>query len=80
MIKKVLLKLIRIYQRTLSLDHGYLGKIFPNTRNCKFTPSCSEYTYESINKYGVLKGGILGFKRILRCNPWTKAGQYDPVP
>ncbi len=78
--KRVILWIIKGYQKTLSLDHGILGKIFPNLRGCKFTPTCSEYTYESIDKYGVFKGGAMGFKRVVRCNPWADAGQYDPVP
>lgn len=78
--KSIELKLIRIYQRTLSLDHGYLGKIYPNTRACKFTPTCSEYGYESIQRFGVFKGNYLALKRVLRCNPWSTPGQYDPVP
>lgn len=78
--KQILLFLIRIYQKTLSLDHGYLGKVFPNTRYCKFLPTCSEYSYEAIDKYGVLKGGAMAVKRIVKCNPWTEPGKYDPVP
>ena len=78
--KKFLLWIIKIYQKTLSLDHGYLGKLFPDRRNCKFTPTCSEYMYKSINKFGVFRGGWLGFKRLIKCNPWTEPGQYDPVP
>jgi putative membrane protein insertion efficiency factor len=77
--KTLILKIIKIYQHTLSLDHGALGKIFPNTRGCKFTPTCSEYTYQSIEKYGVIKGSRMGLKRVIRCNPWAQAGQYDPV-
>jgi hypothetical protein len=57
-----------------------MGKIFPNTRYCKFTPTCSEYGYGAIEKYGVFKGGWLFVKRFVRCNPWTEAGRYDPVP
>ena len=78
--KQVVLFLIRIYQQTLSYDHGLMGKVFPSTRNCKFTPSCSEYGYEAIDKYGVIKGGNLAVKRILRCTPRALPGQYDPVP
>jgi len=78
--KRVILWIIRIYQKTLSLDHGILGKIFSNLRGCKFTPTCSEYTYESIVKYGVFKGAVMGTKRVVRCNPWAQPGQYDPVP
>ena len=46
---------------------------------CRFYPSCSEYTYEAIEKYGALKGVALGAYRLLRCNPFCKGG-YDPVP
>jgi len=78
--KKVVLFLIKIYQKTLSYDHGLLGKIFPNTRHCNFLPTCSEYTYQTVNKYGVLRGTKLGVKRILRCNSKTLPGTYDPIP
>lgn len=71
--KKTLLKLIKIYQKTLSFDHGPLKKFYPYGY-CKFKPTCSQYTYEAVNKYGVVKGSALGFWRILRCNPWNKGG------
>ena len=64
------LMLIRFYKAVLS---PYMG------RNCRFTPTCSTYTYEAIEKYGILKGGWLGLRRILRCHPWGGSG-YDPVP
>ena len=47
--------------------------------SCRFTPTCSQYAIEAIEKYGVLKGGLLAAWRILRCNPFSKGG-YDPVP
>lgn len=80
MIKRIFLKMIRAYQKTLSYDHGIMGRIYPNTRFCKFTPTCSEYGYKAIEKYGVLKGSFMALNRILRCNPWAKPGKYDPVP
>lgn len=46
---------------------------------CRFTPTCSEYTYEAVEKYGVGKGLWLGLKRIIRCHPWSRGG-YEPVP
>ncbi|HNX76122.1 MAG TPA: membrane protein insertion efficiency factor YidD [Candidatus Rifleibacterium sp.] len=63
------LKLIRIYQRFLS---PLIGDV------CRFTPSCSRYTYQAIEKYGLLKGGIMGAWRICRCNPFCRGGD-DPV-
>lgn len=70
MLKRLALLLIRLYQRTLS-------RVLPPS--CRFTPSCSVYTYEAIDKYGFLKGGWLGAKRISRCHPLNPGG-YDPVP
>jgi putative membrane protein insertion efficiency factor len=66
----VALGLIRIYQHTLS--HVFGG-------SCRFYPSCSQYTYEAIERYGPLRGSWLGLRRILRCHPFTRGG-YDPVP
>lgn len=79
MVRKLVLILIKIYQKTLSYDHGMLGKIFPNVRYCRFTPSCSMYTYEAIEKYGVRKGIYMGMHRLARCNIHTPMGTYDPV-
>ena len=69
--------LIRVYQRTLSLDHGPLKILFPYGF-CKFHPSCSEYSAQAIDKHGVIKGTAMGSWRIIRCNPWSKGGE-DPV-
>jgi putative membrane protein insertion efficiency factor len=60
------IKLINLYQKTLSPDHGLLAK--PNG-HCPFYPTCSEYTKQSILKFGVLRGTILGIRRILKCYP-----------
>lgn len=68
--KRILIKLIRIYQKYLS----------PLKRTCcPYTPTCSNYGLEAIEKYGALKGGFMAVWRILRCNPFSKGG-YDPVP
>ena len=62
--------LIKIYQLLIS-------PLFPSS--CRYTPTCSHYTMEALKKYGLLKGGWLGIKRISRCHPWGGSG-YDPVP
>ena len=46
----------------------------------RYIPTCSQYAIEAIEKYGAIKGGWLAFKRICRCNPFSKRGPYDPVP
>ncbi len=77
MLKRVVLGFIRLYQKTLSFDHGIVGKVF-GERFCRFYPSCSEYTYQAVLKYGVVRGGFKGVRRVLRCHPWNDGG-YDPL-
>lgn len=69
-VKKVMIMLIRFYQRALSPYKRF---------HCIYIPTCSQYAIEAIEKYGPLKGGFLSIKRILRCHPFAKGG-YDPVP
>lgn len=69
--------LIRLYQKSFSPDHGVPKILFPYGY-CKFSPSCSMYTYEAVAKYGVIRGGLKGLWRILRCNPWNKGGEDLP--
>ena len=68
--KKIALWLIRFYQMTWS-------QVFPPS--CRYLPTCSQYTYEAIQKYGFFKGGWMGAKRIARCHPFHEGG-YGPVP
>lgn len=75
--KSIVLGLIRLYQKTLSFDHGIIGKIF-GERFCRFYPTCSEYSYQAIERYGILRGSWIGCKRIIRCHPWNDGG-YDPL-
>ena len=70
MFKKLAILGVKFYQLAIR-------PLLPNA--CRYTPSCSEYSLEAINKYGAFKGGWLGLKRILRCHPWGGHG-YDPVP
>ena len=70
--EKILLFLIKIYKKTLSPILHMVGI------NCKYYPTCSEYTKQAILKYGCFKGICLGIKRIMKCNPFSKGG-YDPL-
>lgn len=70
--KKILIKLIDFYKKYIS------SWLESKNIHCKFYPTCSEYTKQAIEKYGAFKGLILGFCRILRCNPFSKGG-YDPL-
>ncbi len=76
--KSLILYDIRLYQRTLSFDTGLLRIFSFGIPTCRFTPRCSEYTYQAITKYGILHGIKLGLKRILRCHPGSPGG-LDPV-
>jgi len=69
--KYVGMGLIRFYQVTFSV-------LLPSS--CRFTPSCSQYGYEAINRYGLFKGGWMTAKRIGRCHPFYHGNLYDPVP
>lgn len=68
--KKILLSVIRFYQKCIS-------PLFPPA--CKYHPTCSQYGYEAVERFGIFKGSALALWRFLRCNPFSKGG-YDPVP
>ncbi|MEP6571246.1 MAG: membrane protein insertion efficiency factor YidD [Gemmatimonadota bacterium] len=68
--RRLLAGLIRLYQLTIS-------PVLPPS--CRFTPSCSQYSLEAVLRHGVLKGGWLGARRLLRCHPFHPGG-FDPVP
>ena len=68
--KRICIWLIRGYQR-------FISPLTPPT--CRFTPTCSAYAIEAIERFGALKGGFLALRRLLRCHPWGGSG-YDPVP
>ncbi|MCI6012686.1 MAG: membrane protein insertion efficiency factor YidD [Firmicutes bacterium] len=67
--KKILIGMVRFYQICIS-------PLFPPT--CRFTPTCSVYFIQAVEKYGAIKGTYLGIKRILKCHPWHEGG-YDPL-
>lgn len=66
--KKILIKIIKIYQKITKYRR----------RVCKYYPTCSQYTIQALEKYGIIKGSLLALYRLLRCNPFSKGG-YDPV-
>lgn len=66
---KVLIFMIRLYQR-------FISPLFP--RQCRFYPTCSEYSVLALQKYGLRKGGLLALRRIVKCHPFHPGG-YDPV-
>ncbi len=68
--KQLALGAIRLYQR-------YISPALPPS--CRYHPTCSQYTYEAVEKYGLVRGGWMGFLRLLRCHPFAHGG-YDPVP
>jgi uncharacterized protein len=68
--KTIALAIIRFYQKVIS-------PLFPPS--CRFTPTCSHYSYEAIQKHGLFRGSWLAIKRIGRCHPFSSGG-YDPVP
>lgn len=69
--KRFLIILIKVYKKFISP--------FKGRPTCIYTPTCSSYALEALEKYGALKGSFLAVKRILRCHPFAKGG-YDPVP
>ncbi|KKR91916.1 membrane protein insertion efficiency factor YidD [Candidatus Falkowbacteria bacterium RIFCSPHIGHO2_02_FULL_42_9] len=70
-------KILKVYQKTLSFDHGIFKFFYPHGF-CRFSPTCSEYAIQAVEKYGLFKGGVKAFWRVLRCNPFNSGG-FDPV-
>lgn len=70
-LKKFLLLAVRFYQKAIS------PHFMPC---CRFTPTCSQYAYEAISRFGIVKGTYLAVRRLLKCHPFSKKGGYDPVP
>ncbi len=69
MFKSVGIALIKVYRR-------FISPMLPSS--CRYTPSCSLYTLQAIERYGLLKGGFMGARRLLRCHPFSEGG-YDPI-
>lgn len=68
--KKILISMVKFYRK-------YISPMKPPS--CRFTPTCSEYSIDALNKYGALKGSWMSIKRILKCHPYYKGPFYDPV-
>ncbi len=73
----LVINIIKLYQKTLSLDHGPFKYLYPHGF-CRFHPSCSDYGIQAFTKYGIFKGAYLTIKRVLKCNPFNKGG-HDPL-
>ena len=70
--KKIIIFLLKGYKKIISPMFSAVGI------HCKYYPTCSEYMVQAIEKYGIVKGSLLGIIRILKCNPFSKGG-YDPI-
>lgn len=77
MLKKINWLLVQPFLLLIWIYKRFISPVIPNS--CRYYPTCSEYTAESLKKHGIVKGGYLSIKRILSCNPWGGHG-HDPVP
>jgi len=68
---------VSAYQRTLSPDHGWFKRFYPHGY-CRYHPSCSEYSKQTLKKHGLVWGGIKSLWRVCRCNPWSDGGVDEP--
>jgi uncharacterized protein len=76
--RNLAIRIVGLYQKTLSPDHSpWMRRLFPGG-HCKYTPSCSEYSRLSFQKHGFILGTLKSLWRVLRCNPWSKGGMDLP--
>ncbi|MFH0955922.1 MAG: membrane protein insertion efficiency factor YidD [Candidatus Falkowbacteria bacterium] len=73
----IAVKILKVYQKTLSFDHGVFKNLYPKGF-CRFYPTCSDYAIQAVEKYGFLRGGIKAVWRVFRCNPFNSGG-FDPL-
>jgi len=81
--KKIATTIIRVYKATWVVREPFVRmfsapEVPESHLQCKFVPTCSQYMEQAIEKYGVVRGGLKGLWRIMRCHPWSTGG-YDPV-
>lgn len=73
MLKRLIMKLILFYQKTLSPDSGWFSYKHPYGF-CRYYPNCSTYSYQAIEKYGLFKGVVRALRRLIKCHPFSKGG------
>lgn len=73
--KKIIVYFLKIYKRFVT---PFFRQLFGN--GCRYEPTCSRYAHEAVNRFGILKGGTLSIKRVLKCHPFTRSSYFDPVP
>jgi putative membrane protein insertion efficiency factor len=78
-VKRLVLFLIRAYRQSWFFRSPLLKFLFLSDAACRFQPTCSEYTYQAIKSYGIMRGSLLSLRRIIKCHPWNQGG-YDPIP
>lgn len=76
--RQLILKSIKAYQKSFLIRSPLLKTLFLSDSACRFQPTCSNYSYQAIEKYGIIRGFFISLKRILRCRPWSKGG-WDPL-
>lgn len=77
--KKIIIGFIKGYQKINFFNLPIFKVLFLTDASCKYRPTCSEYMLQAVVRFGVIKGLLLGFKRIISCHPFSKGG-FDPVP
>jgi uncharacterized protein len=76
--RKTIQKVLQIYKKTGVYRHLLIKQFFFFDAYCRFAPTCSEYSAQAIEKYGLVKGSMMGLRRVAACNPFGKSG-YDPL-
>jgi len=78
LMQRIILYFIRFYQKTSFFHKEIFRTLFITDSVCRYQPTCSNYTYQAVEKYGSVKGLFLGLKRVIRCHPFSQGG-YEPL-